>query len=313
MAPKHVNDLFSAAYDATLGVAQAEQFRAHLDGCPECMRAYDTFRTSVDAVRALPPARMPLPVHLPSDAPVAEQTLRARVRRMSRLGGPPRLRFAPGAATAVAAIAAAVIVVFALNHHSDGSTTFGTAQSGAAQGALSKTSAAPSCRPQALRAPSDFQVLAAYQYRVSKAEPGRPGQELVLATQSGSSVPGALVQVYAQLTVPQPSAGAPGAVSSGSTQRAANVVAVVPCVRVSDSSKFLSTAAQSPMSGLNASQGPSTHGASVAPATSEVIQSFTIPAGTQSGTVLHITATVPAGYPQAGDPAFTVDLAITVR
>ena len=67
------------------------------------------------------------------------------------------------------------------------------------------------------------------------------------------------------------------------------------------------------MNGLNVSQGTSTQGASVAPATSEAIQSFTIPAGTQPGTVLHITATVPAGYPQAGDPAFTVDLAITVR
>jgi hypothetical protein len=40
---------------------------------------------------------------------------------------------------------------------------------------------------------------------------------------------------------------------------------------------------------------------------------FTVPPGTPSGTVLFIVASVPPGYPQAGDPPLTVNLRITVR
>ena len=304
MAPKHVHDLFSAAYDGTLGGAQAERFRAHVDTCPECAQAYDVFRTSVDAVRALPAARMPLPVHLPSDAPVPEQTLAARLRRL------PRFRFVPGAATGVAAVAAAAIVVLALNHQGGGNVA---TNRGIGPNANSVAGGAPAC-PQPVPASANPASPTAYQHRVSASDRGRPGQELVLATQTGSAAPGTQVLVYARLSVPQPSAGAPGAAAARSAAPV-NTTAVVPCLRVSGAGPLAFAPAHSVKTDGNAAAPVVPNGLSQAPgipAGSEAIQAFTIPAGTAPGTVLYITATIPANYPLAGDPTLSVDLAITV-
>lgn len=112
MPPRHVDDLFSAAYDDALTERQRRFFTEHLQECSQCRSAYEQFHLSVDTVRALPPARMPIPVHLPSTAPVAEQ------RPLARLRLPWTPRFRPGMATGVAALAAAVLVAVAVTHQS---------------------------------------------------------------------------------------------------------------------------------------------------------------------------------------------------
>jgi len=308
MAPKHLHDLFSAAYDGALGVEQAERFRAHLDSCLECAQAYDAFRTSIDAVRALPAARMPLPVHLPSDAPVAEQTLAARLRRL------PRFRFVPGAATAVAALAAAAIIVLALNHPGGG----GVATSGGAGPLANSASGAATACPRPASASQSTQALASFPDRVSRSDPTRPGQELVLATTSGSAARGTQVLVYAQLTLPQASAGAPNAAAPGSGAPS-NTVAALPCLHLSGAGPIAFAPATTTQHAAGSAAAPNqpapvdrvpSDALSAAPA---AIQAFTVPPATPVGTVLHIVASIPANYPQAGDPPLTVSLDITVR
>jgi Putative zinc-finger len=316
MAPKHARDLFSAAYDGALDVNDAQRFRAHLDSCAECAAEYEQFRAGIDAVRAVPPARMPLPVHLPTDAPVAEQTLRSRLPRM------PRFRFVPGLATAAAAAAAAVIVVVALNNHggsnalSTGNGSFGGA------GAQNAPATVTSC-PATLASPVSATAVAGYQHVVRATASGRPGQELVLATQGATVAAGSQVLVYAELTVPQASVAAPpgagngasaGSVASASSSPA-HAAAVLPCLQVSSRPTKVVFAPLQRATNLQAAPGAAQQPASGALSTgpSAPIQAFTVPAGTPSGTVIDVTAVIPANYPASGDPPFTLGLQITVR
>ncbi|MBV8194432.1 MAG: zf-HC2 domain-containing protein, partial [Candidatus Dormibacteraeota bacterium] len=118
MPTDHVEQLFSAAFDEELSAGEAERFHQHLAACAVCREAFDRFRATVAAVRGLPQARMPLPVHLPSAEPQGERSRIAAIRgRLSRV------RLSPGGATVIAAVAAAVIVVFALNHQQSTITT----------------------------------------------------------------------------------------------------------------------------------------------------------------------------------------------
>lgn len=315
MATKHLHDLFSAAYDGALDVNDAQRFRAHLDGCAECAAAYDQFRTSIDAVRAMPPARMPLPVHLPTDAPVAEQTLRSRLPRV------PRLRLVPGAATAVAAVAAAVIVVVALNNHG-GSNALSTGGSRGGSAALNAPATVASC-PTTLASPVAAATVAAYQHVVRASASGRPGQELVLATQGATAAPGSQVLVYAELIVPGATAAAPGSTANSTSTGAVAVpsttahAAVVPCLRVSSSPTKevfapLQRATYLPAA-PGAAQQPASGALSTGATTSAPVQAFTVPPGTPPGTVIDVTAVIPANYPAPGDPPFTLGLQITVR
>ena len=134
----------------------------------------------------------------------------------------------------------------------------------------------------------------------------------MLATKSGSAAPGAQVLVYAVLSVPQPSAGVPRAAAPGSAAPA-NTAAAVPCLQLSGAGHLVLAPARGVKAQGNAAPVPGLSQATSVPAGSATIQAFTIPPGTALGTVLHITASIPANYPQVGDPPLTVDLAITVR
>jgi hypothetical protein len=307
MPPRHVEQFFSAAYDDELSEAQADQFQEHVRGCATCAAAYETFRASVDAVRALPQARMPLAVHLPSTAPVAEQ--RPRLRRF-RL---PRLRVGYGGATLVGAVVAAVIVGILLVRPagSGGGANNLTAGNSAVQpGALS----ANAC-PATLAGSKAGSPPAGYQHIAYQMDESRPGQRLVVATSTGDVAAGSQVVVYAQLSVPLAAAAAPGT-PGAAANTTTGAVAVIPCLSVTGiGSAVVSPLAAVPAPGAQdgaaAALSPSAVHSASAPSSS--LFEFTVPPGTPSGTVLFIVATVPPGYPQAGDPPFSVNLRIVVR
>jgi hypothetical protein len=296
MARDHVRDLFSAAYDDMLNTHDAARFQVHVEQCEACAAEYEVFRQSVDAVRAMPAARMPRPVHVPSTPPIAEQpTIAARWRGLRM----PRLRLLPGAATGIAAVAAVALLILA------------TRQGGGAPDRNSLSGAGSAIAPQsgqaAITCPTTLAgTLSAppadYQHRVSASDPGRPGQELVVATQTGTARAGSQVAVFAQLTVPRPSIGAPGANAPLTS------VGELPCLAVNGTSAAFSSPAATPGAAAGVQPGAATFNGAALP-----LETFTVPAGTPAGTQLHIVATVPPNYPQAGEPPLTVDLVITVQ
>ena len=295
MARDHVRDLFSAAYDDMLNAHDAARFQVHVEQCDACAAEYDAFRQSVDAVRAMPAARMPRPVHVPSTPPIAEvSTIGARWRRLRV----PRLRLLPGAATGIAAVAAVALLILATR--GGGGTSDRTslsAGSAAVPPNAQSTVACPTALTGTVSAPP-----ADYQHRTSASDRGRPGQELVLATQTGTAPAGSQVVVFAQLTVPRPSLGAPGA------NAPVTKVGELPCLTVNGASAGLGPAFSAPTGAAGAQPGSATYSGTPSP-----LETFTVPAGTPSGTQLHIVATVPPNYPQVGDPPLTADLVITVQ
>src|SRR5258706_292111 len=80
------------------------RFEDHLPHCERCAAAAEEFRTAIDAVRALPAARMPVRVVLPATPPVAERRSWPPWLRVPRLGP------AWGAGALAAAGIAAVVV-----------------------------------------------------------------------------------------------------------------------------------------------------------------------------------------------------------
>ena len=310
MANDHVQDLFSAASDGELSSEQWLRFKEHLATCAGCTDAYGTFRTGVDSVRLLPAARMPLPVHLPGGAPQAQ-----RRSASAWLRGLRRMPLVPGGATAVAAVAAAAIALIALTHPAGGPTL--TAGGGARSG--TNNALAPSVQASC---PSEVPAGAAaaetvYSYRETKTDPSRPGQELVLAAGSATARAGSPLSIYARLSVPVPTAGAPGA------HAPAVSTAVVPClsftglpgsVQVSPASGSSTGGSAPPLTDAppNHAQ-PQSAAGGLEPAFEPAgLETITIPPGTPAGTVLRIMATVPAGYPSPGDPAMSIELTITV-
>jgi hypothetical protein len=307
MPPRHVEQFFSAAYDDELSEAQADQFQEHVRGCAACAAAYETFRASVDAVRALPQARMPLAVHLPSTAPVAEQRPRSRRFRL------PRLRVGYGGATLVGAVAAAVIVGILLVRPAGsggGANNLTAGNSAVPPGAHS----ANAC-PGTLAGSKAGAPPAGYQHIAYEMDESRPGQRLVVATSTGDVAAGSQVVVYAQLSVPLAAAAAPGTPGAAASTTT-GAVAVIPCLSVTG----IGSAVVSPLAALPAPGAQDGAAAALSPSAvhgangpSSSLFEFTVPPGTPSGTVLFIVATVPPGYPQAGDPPLTVNLRIVVR
>ncbi len=114
--------------------------------------------------------------------------------------------------------------------------------------------------------------------------------------------------VYAVLTAPLAAAAAPAA----SAGRPASIAAV-PCVSVGPlvAAGGADGAVPNSVPVLGTAAGAAGPSGALRYASPPLLY-FTVPPGTPVGTTLHITATVPAGYPHAGDPAMTVDLTITV-
>jgi anti-sigma factor RsiW len=223
MGTRHLDELFSAAYDGTLAAAERRRYDEHLGACPRCAAAAEDFRRAVDAVRELPQARMPVRVVLPSTPPVP-----ARERRFGGLAAllrVPHLSPAWGAGVMAAAGVAAVVVV--VHGHGGGGGSTSSASSSvpvplAVGGASRKSAGMGNCPLPLLQTSATPGVTAGggpagFANRVAVRSPQRPGQELVLATTSNHYAPGSQVLVFAALTTG-------GSGSGGGTR------AVVPCV-----------------------------------------------------------------------------------
>jgi len=309
MSPRrHVDDLFSAAYEDDLSPIDEARFHAHLQSCAPCAAAFAEFSASVEALRELPRAPMPRPVHLPSTPPVAERTARGRISLGWLNAG--LLRRFP--ATAAAAAIAAVLVIIAVTHGTSSPTagvaTFPSLSSPASKNAPQPQAATASCTQQIVRVPVTS-LPADFSAQALTTSPSQPGLRLVLATSNLEVTAGKSVDVYAQLVAPISSYEAPGAATG-----AGSSAAFRPCVSIEVGGSSLalvpkSSGGQAPGSGV--AENPGLEEASPAPASAML--SFDIPAGLASGTELHLIATVPAGSAGYGSPALTATLTLTIR
>jgi anti-sigma factor RsiW len=349
MGTRHVNELLSAAYDDALTAAERRRYDEHIATCQECANAAEQLRHTLDAVRALPAARMPQRVGLPRTPPQPER--RAGFRLPGVLGGLPRLRLTPAwsAGTMVAAgLIAVVVVVRATGGGGSSSTTSsvpalgfdqkgaaGAAPNRAASGALVGTCPLPLAvvsakpRPAATDPPG-------FTNRVSVATPQRPGQALVLATTSSHYAAGSQVLVYAALTsttggavvIPCVTLHQQGAVAYASPARdqagaaggsgtsapgAATPATPVPGAASSVVGTVLTPQqvdAFAPYALLPPLAVASSTSAALANLPLQVIQ---IPANLAPGTQLRLIALVPAGLPGSGDaPAIEAVLTVDV-
>jgi anti-sigma factor RsiW len=312
MSPRrHVDDLFTGAYDDDLSPIDEARFQAHLRACPDCSAAYQEFTATVDALRELPKAHMARVVHLPSTAPIAEKSRRPRIS-FGWLGA--GLRRFP--VTAVAGGVAVVLIVLALTH--PGSPASSTASTSLVPAAGSAGDHGPAGTPVAAEVSACSQELvpvvgaalpAGFSKPVEAKSLSQPGAHLDLAASTLSVTPGQQVTVYAQLSEPLASAGAPGATSAASAIRA-----VRPCVSVGVGGSALQPLEPgSPIFGNSGSSGGTT-GDNVPGATGAgSLVTFTVPAGLAPGTVLHVVATIPPGFDAPGSPALTATITLTTR
>jgi anti-sigma factor RsiW len=214
MVSRHVEALFSAAYDGELSPDARGAFDRHLAECPACAAAFAALTTAVDALREQPAARMPHPVRLPEGSPVPERRwfgLPARIPRGRLVAG-----LSAAGVVAVAGVATALVI-------SGGSLTRGTPQSASSSTASVPTAgayagsegnvaalpnlAAPSVAPAPHSAACSAQSLgvsAASAEQIPDGFNNRDTQDdgtttVVIATQASGYTPGETVDVYARL------------------------------------------------------------------------------------------------------------------
>ena len=311
---RHVDDLFTGAYDDDLSALDEARFQSHLRSCPDCTAAYAEFTATVEALHELPKAHMARVVHLPSTAPEAEGSGRRRISLGSLNAG--LLRRFP--ATALAGAVAVVLVLFALAHTGGGGTSATTSLAGGGQPANAPAvgssgdhrPAAESACAQAITPVVSATPPAGFSHTVVDQSSSLPGEQLELAASSLLVAPGEPFTVYAQLSVPLASAGAPGAQSTTSAIRA-----VRPCVSVGVGSGALFAIPPVATPGVGSSGSSSgDFGGPVPNASgSGPLVTFTVPAGLAPGTLIHVQAVVPAGFDASGSPALTATLTITTR
>jgi len=306
MAARHLDALFSEAYDGALSNADRRRFDDHLASCSRCAGEFAAFGGAVDALRGLPQARMPVPVRLPSSAP-------AVARRRHWWSGAWRVpRFGPATALggALAIGAAAAFVAVSLHNRQGGQPNAAGSAANALnvpaqccdqsqRGPLAFGAAPAGCAPQTLpdaaAAPPD-----GYANRVSQAVPGRPGEVLVLATPTRTYAAGATVIVYARLI--------PASTSSGS--------AVLPCVQLAPSAKAAEGLA-APSGAAAPVPNNDANAAAVATPTAgpdgTTLLTITLPRSLAAGETVQLVAYLPAGYPDAGDTApISATLTLTI-
>jgi hypothetical protein len=137
MVNRHVESLFSAAYDGELSPDARAAFDRHLGECSGCAAAFAELTTAVDALREQHPARMLHPVRLPEGSPVSE-------RRW--LGLPASLlrgrRLLTGLTAAGVVAAAGVAAIVVLNAGSAPGTDQHWSSAGSGSAALGRVPAA---------------------------------------------------------------------------------------------------------------------------------------------------------------------------
>jgi hypothetical protein len=312
MSPRrHLDDLFSAAYDDELSPIEEARFHAHMQSCAPCAAAYAEFRSTVEALREMPRARMPHVVHLPSTSPVAERPTRPRIGLgWFNLGVVRRFP-----ATAIAGAFVVLLAVTALLH--GGSTPTSTpsneTQGSAADSGQHGSAAGPhvpttSCT--SIVGIAGVGLPANFSHEDLATNPAQPAEHLILAAPTLQVTAGKPAVVYAELSVPLGSAANPGTASAPLPARA-----VLPCVSVSivSSSQRLdllpAVAAPQPQ-GAGSSYAP---GFVVSPTTTGPLLSFQVPAGLAPGTEVRVVATIPAGYTGSNSPPLTAELTLTTR
>ena len=123
---RHVERLFSAAYDGELSPEARAGFDRHLAECPACAAGFARLTTAVDVLREQGSARMPRPVRLPEGSPVGRRRLAgllARPRWSHGLSG----GLAGAGMVALAGGIAALVVIGPLQpglDHARGGTSF---------------------------------------------------------------------------------------------------------------------------------------------------------------------------------------------
>ena len=204
-ARRHVDDLFTGAYDDDLSPIDEARFQAHIQSCPDCSAAYAEFTATVEALRELPKAHMARVVHLPSTAPIAEESRRPRINVGWLNAG--LLRRFP--ATALAGAVAVALIAFALVHGSGsgtpttvGGSTADIAPRPGPRPAMAGPETALS-RPRARRRSppsSDLHPRRASRSPSSRSHAIQSGDQLDLAASTLTATPGQAVTLYAQLS-----------------------------------------------------------------------------------------------------------------
>ncbi len=305
MTLSHVVDLFSQAYERELGGVARDRFDTHLANCDECHSAYAEFCAGIDALRAMPKMTMPVTVHLPGTPPVAAKpSLRDRLRVI-------HMRPAFGAATAVAAVAAVGLLALSIHLGPTGGAPETSASKssravggGAEQQSVTYTSTVDSgsCRPTALSAGGTTAVPAGFTDAVTRTDPSRPNQQLVLATSTDRAAPGAVVLVYARLTTLAMVAGPVGSTAAAAPNQSIPCVSLVAVRTEKEANPVPGIAAPlteaQPTSDVNAGGLP--------------LQVVTLPASLVPGSSVEIVAVVPAGYPGGGGVEMVASLELTV-
>jgi anti-sigma factor RsiW len=311
MSPRrHLDDLFSAAFEDELSPIEEARFRTHMQSCAPCAAAYAEFRATIEALHEMPRPRMPHVVHLPSTPPVAERVSRPRIGlSWFNLG---LVRRFP--ATAIAGAAAVVLVVFALTHNG-----VSPQNSAAGRSASSVPVAAPAHGSAAACTHTIVDITAAalpssFTQEALATDPAQPALHLVLAAPTLVVIPGQQAVVYAQLSVPVAAISGPGAAATPPSARA-----LLPCVSIGVGSTGQGLAASAAgIASLDVPRAPGATtplaglgfqiGEGVGP-----LLTFQVPAGLAHGTEIHVTATIPAGYVSAGSPPLAAELTLTTR
>jgi hypothetical protein len=308
---RHLDDLFSAAYEDELSPIDEARFHTHMQSCAPCAAAYAEFRASIELLRELPRARMPHVVHLPSTPPVAERSSRPRIGlSWFNLG---LVRRFP--ATAIAGAAAAVLVIVALTHsggvpqNGQNSTAGGAAAlpvAGQANGAADTACTHAFAAITAAALPSSFTQEAV------ATDAAQPALHLVLAAPTLVVKAGQQALVYAQLSVPVPSLSNPGAAATSPPARA-----VLPCVSIAVGNtgrRLTADAAGFPSVRVPRAPGVATPaaapGSQYGPGAGPLL-TFRVPTGLAAGTEIRVTATIPAGYAGPGSPPLIAELTLT--
>ena len=205
MTPRrHLDDLFTSAYEDELSPIDEARFHAHMQSCEPCATAYAEFRTTIEALHELPKARMPHVVHLPSTAPVAERSPEHRLG-WSRVNLGLLRRFP---ATALAGGVAVVLLIVALAHGVGGGST-----------PTSGIAPTPLSLPQAVTTADCTHAFvniagapppAGYTQQDLASDPAQPALHLVLAAPTLQVSPGQQAFVYAQLSAPVPEIASSG-------------------------------------------------------------------------------------------------------
>jgi hypothetical protein len=312
MSPRHLDDLFSAAYEDELTPAEQTRFESHMQGCEPCANAYEEFKAGIAALKELPQARMPHVVHLPSTLPVAERPSRPTIGlSWFNLG---LLRRFP--ATALAGAVAIVLVIVALRAGAAGSVSTATLPvAGVTHPAPNAqpgdgTATTASCtQPTAITGSTP---PVSYALETLAADPAEPALHLVIAAPKQIVAAGSTVLLYAQLSVPTTAVGIPS-----STVPTPPARALLPCVSVgvADTNQqftLLRPTSDVPSAAQANGSSPGAGGAGYQAAVDGPLYAFEVPAGLAPGTQLHIIATVPAGFAAFGSPPLTADLTLTI-